>query len=152
VAWYTQPIDHILVSVMSESKQDNLQPDSSGWSASLYNKTAAFVYSPAFTAPVLGLLAAQPGERILDVGCGSGEVTLVLQEIVEKAERGVVVGTDNSESMVSAQCSLTSCKANRTSAREGESQRCEACISRRCPGASSPRRYHQDLRHVRCCV
>ena len=75
-------------------------PDTSGWSASLYNKTASFVYSATFTAPVLELLAAQPGERILDLGCGSGEVTLVLQDIVGQKDGGLVVGTDFSESMV----------------------------------------------------
>jgi ubiquinone/menaquinone biosynthesis C-methylase UbiE len=72
----------------------------SGWSASLYNKHASFVYSPAFTSPVLGLLAAQPGERIIDFGCGSGEVTLELKKRVEEAPGGVVVGVDFSESMV----------------------------------------------------
>ncbi|PPQ81268.1 hypothetical protein CVT25_015052 [Psilocybe cyanescens] len=74
--------------------------DSSGWSASLYNKTASFVYSSAFTAPVLELLAAQPGERILDVGCGSGEVTKIIQEAVEQRVGGIVVGTDFSEGMI----------------------------------------------------
>ncbi|CAA7260979.1 unnamed protein product [Cyclocybe aegerita] len=74
--------------------------DSSGWSASQYNKTASFVYSSAYTSPVLDLLAAKPGERILDLGCGSGEVTIVLQKLVEQAEGGVVVGTDYSESMI----------------------------------------------------
>jgi ubiquinone/menaquinone biosynthesis C-methylase UbiE len=58
------------------------------------------VYSPAFTAPVLELLAARPGERIVDFGCGSGEVTLEINRIVEQAEGGVVVGVDYSESMV----------------------------------------------------
>jgi ubiquinone/menaquinone biosynthesis C-methylase UbiE len=81
-------------------KQESDARDSSGWSASQYNKTASFVYSGAFTAPVLELLNAQPGERILDVGCGSGEVTLLLQKIVEQKEGGMVVGTDFSESMV----------------------------------------------------
>lgn len=76
-------------------------PDASGWSASLYNKNTSFVYSPAFTAPVLELLSAQPGERIIDFGCGSGEVTLEIKKRVEGAEGGLVVGLDFSESMVS---------------------------------------------------
>ena len=83
----------------TKRKQESDVRDSSNWSASQYNRTASFVYSAAFTAPVLELLDAQPGERILDVGCGSGEVTLLLQKIVEQ-KGGVVVGTDFSESMV----------------------------------------------------
>lgn len=89
-----------------ESQTDTLRhldkPDNSGWSASLYNKNASFVYSAAYTNYVLDLLAAQPGERILDVGCGSGEVTLTIQNIVEQQEGGLVLGTDLSSSMVSA--------------------------------------------------
>jgi tRNA A58 N-methylase Trm61 len=73
-------------------------PDASGWSASQYNKTASFVYSPSFTAPVLHLLAAKPGERIFDFGCGSGEVTMQIAEAVGK--EGLVVGVDFSQSMV----------------------------------------------------
>lgn len=76
-------------------------PDASGWSATGYNNTASFVYSAQFTAPVLNLLTAKPGERILDLGCGSGELTLQLQDIVGKKEGGLIVGTDLSESMVS---------------------------------------------------
>jgi len=83
----------------TRKKQESDARDSSNWSASQYNKTASFVYSAAFTAPVLELLDAQPGERILDVGCGSGELTLQLQNIVEQ-KGGVVVGTDFSESML----------------------------------------------------
>jgi ubiquinone/menaquinone biosynthesis C-methylase UbiE len=74
--------------------------DASGWSPSLYNQHASFVYSPAFTFTVLELLAAQPGERIIDFGCGSGEVTLQLKKRVEADPRGIVVGVDLSESMV----------------------------------------------------
>jgi ubiquinone/menaquinone biosynthesis C-methylase UbiE len=72
--------------------------DSSGWSASQYNQTASFVYSPAFTSPILELLAAKPGERIIDFGCGSGEVTLQIRDLV--GQGGTVVGVDFSESMV----------------------------------------------------
>lgn len=84
----------------TSTRQQADAPDASGWSASLYNKTVPFVYSPVFTAPVLELLAAQPGERIIDFGCGSGEVTLELKKIVERVKGGVVVGVDFSESMV----------------------------------------------------
>lgn len=86
----------------TSEKEEGDARDSSGWSASQYNKTASFVYSAPYTAPVLELLDAQPGERILDIGCGSGEVTLLLQKIVEQKEGGMVVGTDFSESMVTA--------------------------------------------------
>ncbi|KAG9051669.1 hypothetical protein FS837_000057 [Tulasnella sp. UAMH 9824] len=68
------------------------------WSAELYNKNASFVYSPAFTSAVLSLLEAKPGERILDVGCGSGEITVDLQKVV--GEGGMVVGTDFSRDMI----------------------------------------------------
>ncbi|KAG7096343.1 hypothetical protein E1B28_003787 [Marasmius oreades] len=77
-------------------------PDSSGWSASLYNKNASFVYSAAFTTPILKLLDAKPGEKIVDFGCGSGELTLELEKIVgaKSGSGGLVVGVDNSESMI----------------------------------------------------
>lgn len=68
------------------------------WSAERYNKAASFVYSDANTQTVLDLLAPQPGERIMDLGCGSGELTFRLQEIV--GEDGIVVGVDASRDMV----------------------------------------------------
>lgn len=43
------------------------------WSAHDYANNAGFV--PALGADVLALLAAQPGEDILDVGCGDGVLT-----------------------------------------------------------------------------
>ncbi|KAF9258037.1 S-adenosyl-L-methionine-dependent methyltransferase [Marasmius fiardii PR-910] len=77
-------------------------PDNSGWSASLYNKNASFVYSTAFTTPVLQLLDARPGEKIVDFGCGSAEVTLEIEKMVvaKSAPGGLVVGVDNSDSMI----------------------------------------------------
>lgn len=73
----------------------------STWDADQYNISAPFVYSPTFVAPVLELLNPQPGERILDLGCGSGEVTIGISKVVEQKEGGRVVGVDFSESMVS---------------------------------------------------
>ncbi|KAJ6620738.1 S-adenosyl-L-methionine-dependent methyltransferase [Mycena sp. CBHHK59/15] len=88
-------------SATTENSDDLHVRDSVGWSASLYNKSASFVYSPAFTAPVLDLLSAQPGEKIIDLGCGSGEVTVVIEKIVKQAPGGLVVAVDYSESMIS---------------------------------------------------
>jgi tRNA A58 N-methylase Trm61 len=69
------------------------------WSASEYNKTAPFVYSTEHTTPILTLLDPQPGDKIIDFGCGSGEVTLKLSEVV--ADVGIVMGVDSSQSMAS---------------------------------------------------
>ncbi len=58
------------------------------------------MYSTAFTSPVLELLAAKPGERIIDFGCGSGEVTLQIEKIVAQQSGGIVSAVDLSRSMV----------------------------------------------------
>lgn len=67
----------------------------------MYNKTAPFVYSSAFITPVLSLLDAKPGEKILDLGCGTGQITLEIEKVVTQGKGGLVVGIDASESMVS---------------------------------------------------
>lgn len=64
----------------------------------VYNKNASFVYSAAYTAAVLGLLDAKPGERIADLGCGTGELTMQLVNTV--GEHGEVVGFDSNQQMV----------------------------------------------------
>jgi len=64
----------------------------------VYNKNASFVYSAAYTAAVLGLLDAKKGERIADLGCGTGELTMQLVEAV--GEEGEVVGIDSNQKMV----------------------------------------------------
>jgi SAM-dependent methyltransferase len=65
------------------------------WDAALYADAAAFV--PALGAGALDLLAPQPGERILDLGCGDG--TLTEQLVASGAD---VVGVDASPEMVRA--------------------------------------------------
>lgn len=69
------------------------------WSAAEYNKFASFVYSKEYIAPVLSLLDPKLGDKIIDFGCGTGEVTLELSELV--ADTGIVVGVDSSQSMAS---------------------------------------------------
>jgi ubiquinone/menaquinone biosynthesis C-methylase UbiE len=72
--------------------------NSNSYKANEYNKTASFVYSTKFTSAVRDLLDAKPGERIIDFGCGSGELDLELAKIV--GAKGIVVGADASQSMV----------------------------------------------------
>ena len=67
----------------------------SRWNPADYAANAAFV--PALGAPVLALLAPQPGERILDIGCGDGVLT---ERIV--AARATVTGVDASPEIIAA--------------------------------------------------
>lgn len=67
----------------------------SQWDAADYAKVGGFV--PALGQAALDLLDPQPGEDILDVGCGDGTLTLKIREAGAH-----VVGIDNSESMIAA--------------------------------------------------
>lgn len=69
--------------------------DGDSWSAERYRTHAGFV--PALGSEVLDLLAPQPGERILDLGCGDGVLTEAL--VAAGAE---VIGVDASADMVAA--------------------------------------------------
>lgn len=64
------------------------------WDPDRYRRTAGFV--AAHGEPLLDLLAPQPGERVLDLGCGEGALTALL------ARRCKVVGVDASPAQVAA--------------------------------------------------
>jgi SAM-dependent methyltransferase len=68
---------------------------SQSWSAAGYAANAHFV--PALGQPVLELLQPQPGERILDLGCGDGVLT---EKLVAAGAR--VIGVDNAPDMIAA--------------------------------------------------
>ena len=70
-----------------------IERDRSSWDARLYGETARYVSD--LGAPLVELLAPQPGERILDLGCGDGALT---EKIV--ASGADVLGVDASEAMV----------------------------------------------------
>ena len=65
----------------------------SKWNAELYDDKHSFVWKMA--AGLLDLLDAKPGERILDLGCGTGPMA---GEIAKKG--ATVVGVDRSPEMV----------------------------------------------------
>lgn len=54
----------------------------------------------AFGAESLRVLAAQPGERIIDIGCGTGTTTLAIASTVTAT--GAAIGFDISSAMVEA--------------------------------------------------
>jgi trans-aconitate methyltransferase len=65
----------------------------SQWDPVLYQSSHSFVWEHG--RGLVELLAPRPGERILDVGCGTGQLT------AEIAKAGAhVLGTDNSPAMV----------------------------------------------------
>lgn len=67
------------------------------WDPQAYEKNAAFVYGLA--GGLLEWLAAQAGERILDLGCGDGQLTLRIA-----ATGASVTGVDASPEMVASAC------------------------------------------------
>ncbi len=68
-------------------------PATPAWNASLYDQSHSFVWK--LGAALLELLEPAPGERILDLGCGTGALTARI------AAAGVeVVGIDSSPEMI----------------------------------------------------
>jgi trans-aconitate methyltransferase len=65
------------------------------WDARLYDDKHAFVWKHG--AALVELLAPKPGERVLDLGCGTGHLTA--QIAIARAE---VVGIDSDPAMVAA--------------------------------------------------
>ncbi len=71
------------------------QRSNDAWDASLYDAKHSFV--SAFGRELIDLLAVCQGEHILDLGCGTGDLTQRLAELGAE-----VIGIDMSENMIQA--------------------------------------------------
>lgn len=67
------------------------------WSAKAYTSAAGFV--PKLATKVVQYLNSQPGDHILDLGCGDGILTAQIADTVTSSGR--VLGLDASESFIS---------------------------------------------------
>jgi len=65
------------------------------WSAEKYESAASFV--PKLTTTVLSYLDVQPNDKVLDIGCGDGQLT---RQIAATATSGKVLGLDASQSFL----------------------------------------------------
>ena len=65
------------------------------WNSTLYDQKHAFVFE--YGKDLLSLLDPQPGEVILDLGCGTGHLTKTIAESGARA-----IGTDSSASMIAS--------------------------------------------------
>ena len=66
------------------------------WDAALYSQRHSFVFN--LGQGVLELLNPRSGEYVLDIGCGTGQLTQQIAEAVGSSGR--VVGVDSSEQMI----------------------------------------------------
>jgi len=74
---------------------ESMAAETASWNSELYQSSHAFVWQ--FGRDLLAVLAPKPGERILDVGCGTGQLT------ADIANAGAeVVGLDLSAEMIAA--------------------------------------------------
>ena len=71
---------------------DDPRAEGHAWDAAVYDRDFSFV--AAYGETVLGWLDPRPGERILDLGCGTGELTARLV-----ASGATVVGLDSDPAM-----------------------------------------------------
>ncbi|MGI9531213.1 class I SAM-dependent methyltransferase [Lutimonas sp.] len=64
-----------------------------GWNVDLYNKKHGFVHE--YGADLVQVLDPKPDERILDLGCGSGQLTKEIAAFTDQ-----VIGIDSSKEMI----------------------------------------------------
>ena len=54
----------------------------------------------AYNREIVALLALEPGQRVLDLGCGTGELTQMIADNLDVARGGQAVGVDAAAKMI----------------------------------------------------
>src|SRR5258708_8058561 len=85
------------------------------WDPELYNRFRRYRAEPV--AHILSRLQLSDDEKIIDLGCGSGENTL---ELARRSSRGTALGVDGSPAMIEAALELL----------EGEGEELKPPVSR----------------------
>ncbi len=70
-----------------------MRPGAKAWDAPAYQQSHSYIWR--YGADLLDLLDPQPGERVLDLGCGTGHLTAKIAQAGAEA-----VGVDNSPDMI----------------------------------------------------
>ncbi|CAG8512154.1 11158_t:CDS:10 [Ambispora leptoticha] len=87
-----------VISTEANNKKENIQNDNANdpWSSTNYHIHASFVPS-LVTTDLIALLSPQSHEKILDLGCGDGKLTVQIQNQCQ-----MCIGIDKSANMVAA--------------------------------------------------
>ncbi|WP_436925375.1 class I SAM-dependent methyltransferase [Halosimplex amylolyticum] len=79
-----------------DTPDDSATGTANDWDPDAYDRDTGFVHE--YGGSVVDLLDPSPGERVLDLGCGTGHLTAAIADAV--GESGSVVGVDQSAEMV----------------------------------------------------
>ncbi|WP_415379602.1 class I SAM-dependent methyltransferase [Halosimplex sp. TS25] len=80
----------------ADAPNDGGSGASNDWDPDAYDRDTGFVHE--YGGSVVDLLDPRPGERVLDLGCGTGHLTAEIADAV--GESGAAVGVDQSAEMV----------------------------------------------------
>ena len=80
---------------MEAKKEKDMNSSELGWNPEKYDREFAFVSS--YGEDLLSLLGPMPNEHILDLGCGTGQLTELISKSVRK-----ITGLDNAQEMIEA--------------------------------------------------